>query len=58
MHYLLATSTDLYPVEKQQKNEEWKTASMQAQTYRIKKRSLLRGLENEVSQRGLGAETQ
>jgi len=58
MYYLFATSPDLYAVEKQQTNWRVEESKYASTDLRDHGRSLLRGLENEVSQRGLGAETQ
>ena len=53
MSYQLATSPDLYSVEKQQNVDEWKSVSMQAQTDRsMDGGSLHRGLENGCLQVG------
>jgi len=57
MSYQLATSPDLHSVEKKQQNvDEWKTASMQAQTYRSMDAACTGVWRTEVSQRGPGTD--
>ena len=58
MSYQLATSPDLYSLKKQQNVDEWKSASMQAQIYRSMEATCTGVWRTEVSQWGLGADTQ
>jgi len=58
MSYQLAKLPALHSVEKQQNVDEWKTASMHTQTYRSMDPACTGVWRTEVSQWGLGAETQ
>jgi len=57
MSYQLATSPDLHSLEKQQNVDQWKTASMHAQTCRSMDAACTGVWKTEVSQWGPGAGT-